>query len=54
MTEDFNGKVVLVTGARSGIGREAATAFAGRGAYGSGANWFARAKNDLFALTSSD
>jgi NAD(P)-dependent dehydrogenase (short-subunit alcohol dehydrogenase family) len=33
MTEDFNGKVVLVTGAGSGIGREAARAFSSRGAY---------------------
>lgn len=30
--KDFNGKVVLVTGAASGIGREAARGFAGRGA----------------------
>ncbi len=31
-TPDFNGKVVLVTGAGSGIGREAARIFAARGA----------------------
>jgi NAD(P)-dependent dehydrogenase (short-subunit alcohol dehydrogenase family) len=33
MRENFNGKVVLVTGAGSGIGREAALAFASRGAF---------------------
>jgi NAD(P)-dependent dehydrogenase (short-subunit alcohol dehydrogenase family) len=32
MTDEFEGKVVLVTGAGSGIGREAARLFAGRGA----------------------
>src|SRR4051794_35656474 len=32
VTDDFRGKVVLVTGAGSGIGREAAMAFAARGA----------------------
>ncbi len=38
MTNDFEGKVVLVTGASSGIGREAARLFAARGAlvYGVG------------------
>jgi len=29
--KDFKGKVVVVTGAASGIGRETALAFAGRG-----------------------
>src|SRR4051794_1130848 len=33
MADDFNGKIVLVTGAGSGIGREAALAFSSRGAY---------------------
>jgi NAD(P)-dependent dehydrogenase (short-subunit alcohol dehydrogenase family) len=33
MLEDFKGKVVLVTGAGSGIGQEAARLFAGRGAH---------------------
>jgi NAD(P)-dependent dehydrogenase (short-subunit alcohol dehydrogenase family) len=33
MTKDFKGKVVLVTGAGSGIGREAARAFSSRGAF---------------------
>src|SRR5438876_7606478 len=32
MSDDFKGKVVLVTGAGSGIGQEAARAFASRGA----------------------
>ncbi|WP_230534556.1 SDR family NAD(P)-dependent oxidoreductase [Microvirga roseola] len=32
MSSDFNGKIVLVTGAGSGIGREAALTFAKRGA----------------------
>jgi NAD(P)-dependent dehydrogenase (short-subunit alcohol dehydrogenase family) len=32
MTDDFNGKVVLMTGAGSGIGRHAAQTFASRGA----------------------
>ncbi|CAH2404153.1 hypothetical protein MES5069_400139 [Mesorhizobium escarrei] len=31
MLNDFDGKVILVTGAGSGIGREAALAFAARG-----------------------
>jgi len=33
MTEDFNRKIVLLTGAGSGIGREAARTFSSRGAY---------------------
>jgi NAD(P)-dependent dehydrogenase (short-subunit alcohol dehydrogenase family) len=33
MAEDFEGKVALVTGAGSGIGRESAIAFAARGAH---------------------
>ena len=32
MVDDFQGRIVLVTGAGSGIGREAARAFAVRGA----------------------
>ena len=38
MSDDFKGKVVLVTGAGSGIGREAARAFASRGAFVFGAD----------------
>lgn len=38
MLDDFKGKVVLVTGAGSGIGREAARAFANRGAFVFGAD----------------
>jgi NAD(P)-dependent dehydrogenase (short-subunit alcohol dehydrogenase family) len=38
MLDDFKGKVVLVTGAGSGIGREAARAFASRGAFVFGAD----------------
>jgi NAD(P)-dependent dehydrogenase (short-subunit alcohol dehydrogenase family) len=38
MADDFKDKVVLVTGAGSGIGREAARAFAARGAYVYGAD----------------
>jgi NAD(P)-dependent dehydrogenase (short-subunit alcohol dehydrogenase family) len=38
MLDDFKGKVVLVTGAGSGIGREAARVFASRGAFVFGAD----------------
>jgi NAD(P)-dependent dehydrogenase (short-subunit alcohol dehydrogenase family) len=38
MTKDFDGKVALVTGAGSGIGREAARTFASRGAWVYGAD----------------
>jgi NAD(P)-dependent dehydrogenase (short-subunit alcohol dehydrogenase family) len=38
MFSDFQGKVALVTGASSGIGREAARAFAARGALVYGAD----------------
>ena len=38
MLNDFDGKVVLVTGASSGIGREAALAFAARGGFVFGAD----------------
>ncbi len=54
MSDDFKGKVVLVTGAGSGIGQEAARAFASRGAIVFGADLNAKGLAETQDLITKD